>query len=177
MIKAILSIFSVLLSLLAMPVYALDDSYFTPQREPLTEAFRWEGASEKNEQDVIALKWYFSTYLERDLDPVKTPWCAGFVDAILYKTGYSRHNTLWARDFLKYGKKVDVPQKGDIVVLTRGKTNGHVGFFVRNITDVNGKKWVGVIGGNTNGEVKLGYYPPHKVLGYRRPVKNFVRVN
>ena len=86
---------------------------------------------------------------------------------------------MWAKDFLKYGYAVDVPKKGDLVILQRGKVHGHVGFFVRYITDKSGIRWVGVLGGNTgsegSGDVSIGYYPLDKVLGYRRYHKNFVR--
>jgi uncharacterized protein (TIGR02594 family) len=106
------------------------------------------------------------------VDPVATPWCAGFVDAMLIRAGQRPLGTLWARDFLKYGTPVGQPQKGDIVILTRGPVNGHVGFFHR-FVQTNQGLYVAVLGGNTEtrtdqGSVNMGYFPIDRVLGYRR---------
>jgi uncharacterized protein (TIGR02594 family) len=142
----------------------------TVKDEPYEEAMRWLGASEKNAEHVDALEWYFDKYLESPVNPVKTPWCAAFVDAVLKKTGHERLDSLWARDFLKYGDEVTgFPKKGDIIVLKRKVYNGHVGFFIRFAKDKNGNRLIGVLGGNTDGEVKIGYYPMDYVLGIRRP--------
>lgn len=108
-----------------------------------------------------------------DVDPVVTPWCAGFVDAMLIQAGERPLGTLWARDFLKYGTPVGQPAPGDIVVLTRGPVNGHVGFFHRFVQATDGKWYVAVLGGNTEtltdqGSVNIGYFPLDRVLGYRR---------
>lgn len=108
-----------------------------------------------------------------DVDPVVTPWCAGFVDAMLIRAGERPLRTLWARDFLKYGTATQQPAPGDIVVLTRGPVNGHVGFFHRFVQTKDGKWYVAVLGGNTEtltdqGSVNIGYFPIERVLGYRR---------
>jgi uncharacterized protein (TIGR02594 family) len=113
----------------------------------------------------------FRQTIGRAVDPVKTPWCAGFVDAMLVKSGKAPLNSLWARDFLKMGTPVGQPQRGDIVVLSRGN-GGHVGFFHRFVRDINGRYFVAVLGGNNegrdnDGEVGIGYFPIERVLGYR----------
>jgi uncharacterized protein (TIGR02594 family) len=106
------------------------------------------------------------------VDPVATPWCAGFIDAMLIRSGKKPLGTLWARDFLKYGIPVSQPQKGDLVVLTRGPVYGHVGFFHR-FVQTNQGLYVAVLGGNNEtrtdqGSVSVGYFPIDRVLGYRR---------
>jgi uncharacterized protein (TIGR02594 family) len=108
-----------------------------------------------------------------DLDPVATPWCAGFIDAMLIRAGEKPLGTLWARDFLKYGTHVTQPEVGDLVVLKRGKVNGHVGFFHRFVQTPDGAWYVAVLGGNNEtrtdqGSVSVGYFPLDRVLGYRR---------
>jgi len=162
--------FSFLLVLLSMPNVGFSDVRVKNwPRTPFEEALRWRGADEKHTQDAEALMWYFERYLDKAVNPVQTPWCAAFIDAVLYKTGHKRMNTLWARDFLKYGEGVEgMPKKGDIVILKRKENYGHVGFFVRFRKDKNGNQLVAVLGGNTDGKVEIGYWTMDKVLGYRR---------
>jgi len=54
------------------------------------------------------------------------PWCAGFVSYCLKEAGLNKKYTLRAKNFLTYGKEVETPIPGDIVVFTR-KGGGHVG--------------------------------------------------
>lgn len=161
-----------LLFFMSLMIYLPDPAHSNVRetsRTPFEEALRWRGVDESDPKDVKALKWYFENYLSKSVDPVKTPWCAAFLDAVLYKTGHERLNSLWARDFLKYGEEVTgMPRKGDIVVLKRLKYNGHVGFFVRFRKDKNGNPLVAVLGGNTDGKVEIGYWPMDMVLGIRR---------
>jgi uncharacterized protein (TIGR02594 family) len=132
-------------------------------------AATYYGKSEDyNRQELTQL---FQQTIGRPVDPVKTPWCAGFVDAMLVKAGKEPLNSLWARDFLKMGTPVAQPKRGDLVVLSRGN-GGHVGFFHRFVQDRNGKYFVGVLGGNNegrdnNGKVGISYFPLNRVLGYR----------
>ncbi|MBO9427895.1 hypothetical protein [Sulfitobacter sp. R18_1] len=132
-------------------------------------AATYYGKSE--DYDRRELTELFRQTIGRPVDPVKTPWCAGFVDAMLVKAGKQPLNSLWARDFLKMGTPVAQPKKGDLVVLSRG-SGGHVGFFHRFVQDRNGRYFVGVLGGNNegpdnNGKVGISYFPLNRVLGYR----------
>lgn len=132
-------------------------------------AATYYGKSE--DYDRRELTELFRQTIGRPVDPVKTPWCAGFVDAMLVKAGKQPLNSLWARDFLKMGTPVRQPNRGDLVVLSRGN-GGHVGFFHRFVRSVNGKYYVGVLGGNNegrdnNGKVGISYFPLERVLGYR----------
>lgn len=126
----------------------------------------------KGEQrDRAELKALFRSTIG-ELDPVVTPWCAGFVDAMLIRSGKRPLGSLWARDFLKYGERVTQPRRGDIVVLSRGPFYGHVG-FLHTIINVDGQTLVGVLGGNTEGRdhpgrVDIAYFPLSMVLGIRR---------
>lgn len=107
-----------------------------------------------------------------NIDPVKIPWCAAFVNKILYINDIpslddmENVNPLYSRDFLKWGETVDPDQVqyGDIVVLTRGSWQGHVGFFAGKTDD---GKWL-ILGGNYGDKVAIGAYPVSKVLGIRR---------
>ena len=66
------------------------------------------------------------------VDPVRTEWCAAFVNAVLEKSNIAGSNSLTARSFLEWGEKTNQPQRGDIVVFKRGNNNwqGHVGFYL-----------------------------------------------
>lgn len=98
-------------------------------------------------------------------DPSKTPWCAGFINALEKKLGNPGTGKLTARSFLKYGGSVLTPRPGDIIVLKRGNSTweGHVGLFVRFNDDVS----VQVLGGNQDNKVCYKAYPLGSVLGYR----------
>src|SRR5262245_61819215 len=87
---------------------------------------------------------------------------------ILGQTGQGGTGSRAARSFLQYGKKVDGPRVGAIVVLTRngGHANaGHVG-IVRG-TDGDGNPIV--ISGNHGKKVAESVYKKEKVLGYFMP--------
>ena len=97
----------------------------------------------------------------------ETAWCAAFVGAMLAEAGYKGTGSLAARSYLNWGKKVDKPEYGDVVVFWRGSKNswqGHVAFYVKETAN-----YVYVLGGNQSNEVNVTKYPKSKVLGYRRP--------
>lgn len=138
--------------------------WFTCTSEVYQEAKKWEGKSAKgNRQELKAL-------MSKDtpVDPTRTPWCAGFVNAILNRTGREGTGSLQARSFLALSHKTKNPKVGDIVILKRGKdpSAGHVGFF-EGYEYFEGVKYVKVFGGNTAKSVQTGYFPITKVLGYR----------
>ncbi len=92
------------------------------------------------------------------------PWCAGFVSYCLKKSGYHLLYTLRAKDFLKYGKLVNNPQVGDLIIFSR-QGGGHIGI----IEKVQGKT-ITTIEGN------VGKYPAKvkKVVYKRNHIKNFL---
>lgn len=98
--------------------------------------------------------------------PDSVPWCAAFVGAMLKRAGTRGTGFLAARSYLSWGRKLDDPQVGCIVVLKRGKLSwqGHVAFFVK---DHGGH--ISVLGGNQSDAVNIRRYPKALVLGYRWP--------
>ena len=108
------------------------------------------------------------------VDPVRTEWCAAFVNAVLELDGIpslnnqDRYPPLMARSFLYWGERVareDIT-RGDIVIFPRGNQGwqGHVGFYVE--TDADGR-WI-ILGGNQDNTVSYGVYSPAHALGIRR---------
>lgn len=69
-----------------------------------------------------------------------------------------------ARSFLTWGREVDEPSPGDIVVFKRGRNtySGHVAFVV----EVN-DKYITVIGGNQKNSVCYEKYSRGTLLGFR----------
>jgi len=132
----------------------------------LSNANKLVGLYEKDPKDRKYLINYFYRNLGTKVDPVKTPWCAAYVDAVLAESGFPTLDTLWARNFLDYGFPVDVPKKGDIAVFTRGKGFGHVGFFL-DFQKANGVEYVTLLNGNIAGKVAISNYPQSKLLGFR----------
>ena len=111
-----------------------------------------------------------------DVDPVRTEWCAAFVNAVLELDGIPGSDSvsdvpLMARSFLFWGERVEPAdiQRGDVVIFPRGNQGwqGHVGFYVdKQIVD--GKEiWI-VLGGNQSNEVRYDFFSPNKALGIRR---------
>jgi len=143
-------------------------SWFTcsSDNKVVMQAKEWEGKTAKNNRKE--LRNLFADGNMPPIDPMRTPWCAAFANAILSRSGYETTNSLMARSFLNWGSKTKDPKEGDIVVLKRGRgtTFGHVGFF-QGYEIIDGVTYVKVLGGNTDHAVQVGYYPVSKVLGYR----------
>ena len=109
------------------------------------------------------------------VDPVRTEWCAAFVNSILNINNIPGSESvsdvpLMARSFLYWGERVaraDI-QRGDVVIFpsTQG-WQGHVGFYVETQTH-NGKEYWIILGGNQNNEVRYDFYSPNRALGVRR---------
>jgi uncharacterized protein (TIGR02594 family) len=110
------------------------------------------------------------------VDPVRTEWCAAFVNAILEKDNIPGSDTvseypLTARSFLEWGNRIDKTEikRGDIVVFPRGNQGwqGHVGFYVETQVHNGIEYWV-ILGGNQQNQVRYDLYSPRKALGIRR---------
>jgi len=134
--------------------------------DPVAIARRYEGKHERrNRRELTRL---LTAYNNRRIDPVRIPWCAAFVNAALKKAGYRGTNSLMARSFLRYGKRVRKPKYGDIVVFARGRSrrSGHVGFYVGEEIR-RGVRYILVLGGNQRRAVNVAMYPKRRLLGYR----------
>jgi uncharacterized protein (TIGR02594 family) len=134
---------------------------------PLESAQQLQGKDAR--RDRHELKRVMASGNTQPVDPATTPWCAGFMNAMLARNGWSTTQSLQARSFLRFGTKTASPEDGDIVVLRRGRNgwSGHVGFFM-GYEYYDGTKYVKVLGGNTERKVDIGYFPVNRVLGYRR---------
>jgi uncharacterized protein (TIGR02594 family) len=110
------------------------------------------------------------------VDPVRTEWCAAFVNAILSLEGIPGSDSvsehpLTARSFLRWGVSVDTPQIGDVVVFPRGNSSwqGHVGFYIDTV-ERDGREYYIILGGNQSNRVGYDYYLASYAIDIRRYV-------
>jgi len=109
------------------------------------------------------------------VDPVRTEWCAAFVNAVLEESGIPSNKNhkypLTARAFLDWGVSVSDPEPGDIVIFPRGNEGwqGHVGFFVKE-QRINGIDYYVILGGNQRNKVSMVLYRASSALGIRRNI-------
>jgi uncharacterized protein (TIGR02594 family) len=108
------------------------------------------------------------------VDPVRTEWCAAFVNAILDLNDIPGSEEvsdypLTARSFLNWGVPVQTPIKGDLVVFPRGNKGwqGHVGFYITT-KYINGVSYYVILGGNQNDSVSYELYRASSALSIRR---------
>jgi uncharacterized protein (TIGR02594 family) len=101
----------------------------------------------------------------------ETPWCSSFVSWCLEQSGYKSTKNAWARSYLSFGKKIDKPVNGCIVVFSRGSSSGHVAFFVGETSST-----IKVLGGNQGNKVSIAEYPKSRLLGYRMPTDKLSEV-
>jgi uncharacterized protein (TIGR02594 family) len=108
------------------------------------------------------------------VDPVRTEWCAAFVNAVLNESGIEgsesvSEHPLLARSFLNWGTDVDNPLPGDLVIFPRGNFGwqGHVGFYISTVV-INGIDYYQILGGNQNNRVSIELYPARSALSIRR---------
>lgn len=95
-------------------------------------------------------------------------WCSTFVNWVAMKAGLQYSKKANARSWLNVGKKVAVPEPGDVVVFWRESIQswkGHVGFFLGFSED---KKRVYCLGGNQGNRVSVSAYRKAQVLSYQR---------
>ena len=111
-----------------------------------------------------ALKWVGASSRQVGV-PYPSLWCADFINFVLRRTGHAPTNSRAARSFLDYGKRIDSPRVGAIVVLSRGVNNGHVGI----VRGTDGAGNIIVISGNHGNKVWESPYPKSRVLGYVIP--------
>jgi len=96
----------------------------------------------------------------------ETPWCSSFVNWCMEMAGIVGTKAAAARSWLKWGRRIEEPIEGCVVVLKRGAPpSGHVAFYIRDYTS----DLITCLGGNQGDQVKYSHYKKADVLGYRMP--------
>jgi len=137
-----------------------------PMSKVLDVAAAYQGMDER--RDGKQLAQLFDSELDISINPRRTAWCAAFANAVLVQAGYDYSGSLESASFIRYGKPVKEPARGDIIVLHGGRRSPtHVGFLVGTAT-VNGQLFYTVLGGNQSNRVQVSYFPASKVIAIRR---------
>ncbi len=130
----------------------------------LTIARRYLGVKEltgKNDSPVLLSWWqrFKAAWLYGQ------PWCGLLVAVCMKEAGLPYPQAFYrAKSWLDYGKKINTPSLGTIVIFDR-KGGGHVGFVI-GLDHANNLL---VIGGNQSNQVSVMTFKRERVLGYRLP--------
>ena len=130
------------------------------------------------EHNPRILEYHATTSLHATADEV--PWCSAFLNWVFASVGIQGTASAAAASWLFWGKKLDFPTFGSVVVLARagltpaayeglragaeGYPPAHVGIVVRDEGE-----WIAVVGGNQGDRVKVSKFPKARVIGYRFP--------
>ena len=95
------------------------------------------------------------------------PWCGLFVAVVAQRAKKAIvSKPLWARNWSKFGVKVDRAGLGDVLVFKRGN-GSHVGFYIAEDATC-----YHVLGGNQNNTVNIMRIAKNRTLSIRRPIYN-----
>ncbi|MBX7155784.1 MAG: TIGR02594 family protein [Bacteriodetes bacterium] len=100
------------------------------------------------------------------------PWCGLFM-AVVAKRAKKQvvKDPLWALNWGTFGKQIDNPEFGDVLVFIRktseGKTAGHVGLYIGEDKDC-----YHVLGGNQSDQVCIARIQKSRLYASRRPNYN-----
>ncbi|MEW5926208.1 MAG: TIGR02594 family protein [Gemmatimonadota bacterium] len=109
------------------------------------------------------LHFHSLTSLRAKSDEV--PRCSSFAVACMELAGIPSTRSAAAKSWLSWGRPLEEPVPGCVVVLSRGKDGGHVGFL-----ETADESHVALLGGNQRNAVNVQKYPRQRVLGYRWPL-------
>lgn len=132
----------------------------------ITKALTYLGLKEiKGEVDAPEIVQFWKDIKLGGIKDDETPWCAGYVGAVLEQVGIRSTRSAASQSYLKWGEALKEPIMGCIVVFKRDG-GGHVGFVM-------GKDQKGnlmVLGGNQSDAVNIKPFKTDRVVGYRWPV-------
>lgn len=129
------------------------------------QEFRRTGIKEikgRVDNPVVVAMWALGR--AGNIDEDETPWCAAFASCVLELSGIKSARTGWARSYLQWGKRIEKPREGCIVVFKRG-SGGHIGFVVGKTSSGE----LAVLGGNQSDAVNVRSFDKSRVLGYMWP--------
>jgi len=147
-----------------------------PSRELITCGFDWVdraiaeiGVLEVSGRGDNPRILEYGKEVTRSYNHDSIPWCAYFICWCLELEGIPSTRSGRARSFLNYGKVLEHPVPGCIVIFWRSSidsSKGHVALFDRIEGD-----YVYCLGGNQSDQVCIAKYKLSRVLGYRMPLE------
>lgn len=99
----------------------------------------------------------------------ETAWCSAAMNAAMDECGISGTGSAKARSWESWGKRLERPRFGCVVVLWREREFGPFGHVACWLGEVAGGAQQVLLGGNQNDRVGVALYPRHRVLSYRWP--------
>jgi len=120
----------------------------------------------------VILSWAKELGIEKTYSNDAIPWCGLFLAIVAKRAGKAADipaSPLWALAWRNFGKPVDKPQLGDVIVKTRktasGAVAGHVCIYLgEDATHYH------VIGGNQSDAVSIARISKKDKLWFRRPL-------
>jgi len=96
-----------------------------------------------------------------------TPWCSAFLNWCFNQVNISGANSLLGRSWLKWGRQIETPIMGCIVVLSSPfhVWGSHIGFWI-----IHSENSLLMLSGNSDNQVRFSLYNRSRVLGYRWPL-------
>lgn len=94
----------------------------------------------------------------------ETPWCSSFANWVMRQAGQPSTGSAAALSWARYGRRLERPAYGSIVVFDHGGGRGHVGFVV----GISGTR-LQVLGGNQGNQVKVSNFGTSEVTAYVVP--------
>jgi len=117
----------------------------------------------KNDKQVRV----FHNYTNAKGSGGRVAWCSSFINYLIYLLGLSGTGSALARSWLKWGRKIESPIKGCIVVFWRDSISSHLGHVA--LFSHMDAKYVYVLGGNQANKVSITAYPSDRVLAFIVP--------
>lgn len=110
----------------------------------------------------------YNTHTDLKSTDDSVPWCSSFANFVVDAAGLTGTHSAAARSWLDWGKAIEQPVLGCIVIFRRGNdpASGHVAFCDH--PDIS-NGIIRVLGGNQGDHVKVSRFPAKDVLGYRWP--------
>lgn len=151
---------------------ALPTAYAWLKNEPgprlLLEALKLYGVREREGKvsNPVILGWAEDMGMASHYTHDAIPWCGLFMAVLAKRAGWGRdipRTPLWARSWITFGCKTEVPALGDVLVFARER-GGHVGLYVGEDSSA-----FHVLGGNQGDAVSIARIARSRLLAARRP--------
>ena len=153
-----------------IPTSAAGDKAYVDESEPMEIAKAYLGQNENDNTATLAA-FMREAGGKNFVDPIVTPWCATFMNAVFMAGGVDAPGGVSVGSFLNFGTRVDKPERGDIVIMrSKDPRYRHVGFYMGE-NAMYGERSIRILGGNQNHEVSVMHADPRRVIQFRRPPK------
>lgn len=128
-------------------------------------ALKYYGVAETkgSKHNPVIINWAKETGLKKEYTADEIPWCGLFMAKVMLEAGKpAQAGPLWARNWAKYGTRVEQPRLGDVLVFTRPGGGGHVGLYIGETAT----RYC-TLGGNTGDKVSVADLEKSRLIAAR----------